>query len=129
MEQWRYQDEKINNKGITAIELLVCFIIVSVIVVSLFDLIMSYRNREQIEEINNEVVAFANNLQKVIQDDLIKGHLVNVTNVGTDGYSATLSFDSPSAYTTTITIKPTEELLVMEEVEILLTMKYLPSLI
>ena len=62
---------KINNKGITAIELLVCFIIVSVIVVSLFDLIMSYRNREQIEEINNEVVAFSNNLQKVIQDDLI----------------------------------------------------------
>ena len=99
---------KLNNKGITAIELLVCFIIVSVIVVSLFDLIMSYRNREQIEEINNEVVAFANNLQKVIQDDLIKGNLVNVTNVGTDGYSATLSFDSPSAYTTTITIKPTE---------------------
>ena len=56
---------KINNKGITAIELLVCFIIVSVIVVSLFDLIMSYRNREQIEEINNEVVAFSNNLQKL----------------------------------------------------------------
>ena len=39
---------KLNNKGITAIELLVCFIIVSVIVVSLFDLIISYRNREQI---------------------------------------------------------------------------------
>ena len=49
--------KRLNNKGMTAVELLVCFIIVSAIVVSMFNLIMNYRNREQIEEINNEVIA------------------------------------------------------------------------
>lgn len=96
----------LNKKGITSVELLVCFIIISTIVVSMYNLILSYRNREQIEEINNEVISFSNNLQEEIQSDLIMGHLVNVTNVSADGYSATLTFDNPSNYTTTITINP-----------------------
>ena len=99
---------RLNNKGITSVELLVCFIIVSTIVVSMYNLILNYRNREQIGEVNNEVVAFSNNLQEVIQSDLVMGHLVSVSNVSADSYSATLTFDSPNNYTTTITIKPNE---------------------
>ena len=99
---------RINNKGITSVELLVCFIIVSTIVASMYSLILSYRNREQIEEINNEVVSFSNTLQRDIQNDLINGHLVNVTNVSDDGYSATFTFDNPSSYETSIIIKPDE---------------------
>ena len=98
----------LNKKGITSVELLVCFIIVSAIIVSMYNLILNYRNREQIEEINNEVISFSNNLQEVIQNDLVMGHLVNVSNVSEDGYSATLTFDNPDNYTTTITIKPNE---------------------
>ena len=98
----------LNKKGITSVELLVCFIIVSAIIVSMYNLILNYRNREQIEEINNEVISFSNNLQEVIQSDLVMGHLVSVSNVSVDGYSATLTFDSPNNYTTTITIKPNE---------------------
>ncbi len=99
---------RINNKGITSVELLVCFIIVSTIVASMYSLILSYRNREQIEEVNNEVVSFSNTLQRDIQKDLVNGHLVNVTNVSADGHSATLTFDNPFNYTTTLTIKPNE---------------------
>ena len=98
----------LNKKGITSVELLVCFIIISTIVVSMYNLILNYRNREQIEEINNEVIAFSNNLQQVIQSDLVMGHLVSVSNVSVDGYSATFTFDTPNSYTTTITIKPNE---------------------
>lgn len=97
---------RLNKKGMTSIELLVSFIVVSTIVVSMFNLIMNYRNKEQIEEINNEVISYSNNLQKVIQDDLIKGHLINVTNVSVDGYSATFTFDTPNSYTTTLVIDP-----------------------
>lgn len=96
----------LNKKGITSVELLVCFIIVSTIVVSMYNLILNYRNREQIEEVNNEVVSFANSLQEVIQSDFVMGHLVNVTNVSADGYSATFTFDTPNSYTTTIKIDP-----------------------
>ena len=96
----------LNKKGITSVELLVCFIIVSTIVVSMYNLILNYRNREQIEEVNNEVVAFSNNLQEVIQSDFVMGHLVSVSNVSEDGYSATFTFDTPNSYTTTIKIDP-----------------------
>ena len=98
----------LNKKGITSVELLVCFIIISTIVVSMYNLILNYRNREQIEEVNNEVVSFANNLQEVIQSDFVMGHLVSVSNVSEDGYSATLTFDNPSSYESSITIKPDE---------------------
>ena len=96
----------LNKKGITSVELLVCFIIVSTIVVSMYNLILNYRNREQIEEVNNEVVSFSNNLQGVIQSDFVMGHLVSVSNVSEDGYSATFTFDTPNSYTTTIKIDP-----------------------
>ena len=96
----------LNKKGITSVELLVCFIIVSTIVVSMYNLILNYRNREQIEEVNNEVVSFANSLQEVIQSDFVMGHLVDVSNVTNDGYSATFTFDTPNSYTTTIKIDP-----------------------
>lgn len=96
----------LNKKGITSVELLVCFIIISAIVVSMYNLILNYRNREEIEEINNEVITFSNNLQEVIQSDLIMGHLTDVTNVSVDGYNATLSFNNPDQYNTTISINP-----------------------
>lgn len=96
----------LNKKGITSVELLVCFIIISAIVVSIYNLILNYRNREQIEEINNEVITFSNNIQEVIQSDLIMGHLTEVSNVGIDGYTATLAFNNPNEYTTTISINP-----------------------
>ena len=99
---------RLNKKGITSVELLVCFIIISTIVVSMYNLILNYRNREQIEEINNEVISFSNTLQRDIQKDLINGHLVNVTSVSDDGLSATLTFDNPRNYDTSIIIKPDE---------------------
>ncbi len=96
----------LNKKGITSVELLVCFIIISTIVVSMYNLILNYRNREQIEEINNEVISYANTLQETVQSDFVMGHLTNVTNISADGYSATFTFDNPSNYETTLTIKP-----------------------
>lgn len=99
---------KLNKKGITSVELLICFIIISAIVVSMYNLILNYKNKEHIETINNEVIAFSNNLQKVIQNDLIMGHLVDITSISGDGHSASFSFDNPSSYSTTISIKPDE---------------------
>ncbi len=98
----------LNKKGMTSVELLVCFVIISAIVVSMYNLILNYRNREQIEEVNNEVISFSNNLQKVIQTDLIMGHLIDVTDVSENGYNATFSFDNPDEYSTYISIKPDE---------------------
>lgn len=96
----------LNKKGMTSVELLVSFIIVSTIVVSMYSLILNYHNKEQIGEVLNEVTSYANNIQEIIQSDLIMGHLINVTSVSSDGYSAVLTFDDPSSYKTTIKINP-----------------------
>ena len=40
---------KINNKGMTIIELILCFAIVSVIVIALLNTVMNYKTKEQLE--------------------------------------------------------------------------------
>ncbi len=96
----------INKKGMTSIELLVSFIIVSIIVVSIFNSIMSYRNKEKVEEIYNEVDSYSNNIQKTIQDDLIMGHLINVNVINKD--ETILTFDNPSNYETKLILNSKE---------------------
>ena len=95
-----------NKKGMTSIELLVSFIIVSIIVVSIFNSIMSYRNKEKVEEIYNEVDSYSNNIQKTIQDDLIMGHLINVNVINKD--ETILTFDNPSNYETKLILNSKE---------------------
>ena len=63
--------KRMNQKGITSIELLVSFILISTIVVSMFNMIMNYKNEEQIESIENQVIQYENNLQ-ILKADIIK---------------------------------------------------------
>ena len=99
---------KLNQKGMTSIELLVCSVIISAIVVSMFDMILNYQNQQQIERIKNEIVSYSNNIQKVIQDDLIKGHLISADNLSADKKSVTLTMNDPSNYQTSLQIKANE---------------------
>ena len=69
---------KLNNKGITAVELIITFVILSLVVVGMFDVVLNYKDKEQKETIKSSVIDYENKLQKTIQDDLIKGHLVGV---------------------------------------------------
>lgn len=69
----------LNNKGMTLIELLICFVIVSVIVVALFNTIMNYKTKEQTEDIKKTVITYKNVITKVIQTDIIKHDLASYT--------------------------------------------------
>ncbi len=69
---------KLNNKGMTAIEVLVTFVIVVVIVVSMYDGIMDLKNRETIASYKLSLVTYKNLLTKDIQDDLAKIGLATV---------------------------------------------------
>lgn len=64
--------KKLNNKGMTAIEILITFVIVVVIVVSMYDGIMDLKTRESIASYKLSLVTYKNLLTKDIQDDLIK---------------------------------------------------------
>ncbi len=69
---------KLNNKGMTAIEILVCFVLVVVIVISLYTTVSTYKNKQQIEAFKEKILTYKNLLTKEINDDLIKKGLVSV---------------------------------------------------
>lgn len=93
---------KLNERGISTVELLVCFIIVTTIVISMFDLIMNYKNRQQVESINSQMVTYKNTVTKVIEDDIVRhGGISSVTREENtfnitfrDGQEATLFFET-----------------------------------
>lgn len=88
-----------NKKGMTTIELLICFTIVGIITASMFSLVMNYKEKQQVESIRGDVLSYKYSLTKRIQDDLIKNSVSGVKEMSsnsitiqfTDGESATLT--------------------------------------
>lgn len=69
---------KLNNKGMTIIEILVCFVLVVSFSVGLFSTLNNYRTKMQMESNRSQIVKYKNLLTKEIQDDLIKKRLIAV---------------------------------------------------
>ena len=61
----------INNKGLTAIELLICFSLVSVITIAMFQTINSYKNKQDIESFKSSITTYKTTLTKEIYTDII----------------------------------------------------------
>ncbi len=85
---------KKEKNGFTTIELLVCFVIISSITISLFGVILNYKNKQQIVGIKGEVHRYISTITKMIEDDLI--HL-KLTSVTISNKSATLQFQDGSS--------------------------------
>ena len=64
--------KKLNNKGITAIEILICFSIVSVIVISMLRLTNNFRAKEEVESYKLKVTTFKNTISRVVLKDIIE---------------------------------------------------------
>ena len=47
--------KKLNNKGLTIIEILLCFVLVVTITVGLFSMLNAYKNKEQLTSDKNEI--------------------------------------------------------------------------
>lgn len=87
--------KKLNNKGMSTIELLVSFVLLVILVVSIYGTVESYKNKQNIEGYNLEIMTYKNLLTKTIQDDLVKIGLVDakVTHSKEDPSSGQLSDD------------------------------------
>ena len=85
---------KLNNKGMSAIEILVTFVLVAIIVVSMYDGIVGLKEKETISSHKLSLATYKNLLTKDIQDDLIKiglaGADIQPLNVD-EGYYVTLT--------------------------------------
>jgi len=71
--------KKLNNRGITTIEVIVCFVLVVTITVSLFSLITSLNEKRTIEGYKSRIYTYKNTLTREIQSDIVKRGLTHAT--------------------------------------------------
>ena len=69
--------KKLNNKGITTIEVLVCFVLVVTITVAIYTTVSSFNEKKIIEGHREKIYNYKNLLTKEMQDDFIKIGLVH----------------------------------------------------
>lgn len=63
--------KKLNQNGLTAIEVLVSFVLVSIIVISMMNVVTNYKDREEQESYKTSITTYKNILTKTIYDDII----------------------------------------------------------
>ncbi len=68
---------KLNNKGITIVEILVCFLLVTFITTALYASVSSFSNKRSIESVKADLLQYRNDIDKMIEDDLIYKGLTN----------------------------------------------------
>lgn len=63
--------KRLNNKGLTIIEVILCFVLISVITVSLYAVISVFNEKRIQEKFKGEIISYINVLTKDIEDDFI----------------------------------------------------------
>ncbi len=64
--------KRLNNKGMTTVEVLICFVLVVIITISMYQAVSAYNEKRIIEGYKEQVISYKNLLTKEIQDDFIK---------------------------------------------------------
>lgn len=70
--------KKMNNKGFTIVEVIVCFILIMIIVTAMLKVAMSYRTTAQNKEIEEQLITYKNLLTKDVQKDIFEKGLINM---------------------------------------------------
>ena len=91
--------KKLNNKGFTTVEVIICFVIIVIITISLYSSITSFNEKRILEGYKEQVYVYKNSLTKDIQDDLIKIGLTSVTK------NIEITSDKTTVYTVNCTLK------------------------
>ena len=63
--------KRLNNKGVTTIEVIVCFVIVSIIMVSMYSTISYYNEKRILEGYKEKVINYKYQITREIQKDLV----------------------------------------------------------
>lgn len=95
--------KKLNNKGLTVVEILVCFSIVVVIVMSMFKVVNNQKAKQEIESTKNSMLTYKNEVTKTIEEDII-----NIGGVSSAEYSTEDNGDDDeNVYVITYPLKDT----------------------
>lgn len=67
---------KLNNKGMTTVEIVVCFVLVATISMSMYSLVSSFNDKREEESYRAKMLIYKATLTKKIQEDFIKKGLI-----------------------------------------------------
>lgn len=70
--------KKLNNKGFTIVEVIVCFVLLMIIVTAMLKVAMAYRTTAQNSEITEQLVSYKNLLTKDVQKDILERGLTSM---------------------------------------------------
>lgn len=79
---------KLNNKGMSIIEIVLTFALIMVMVIGMLTIVMSYRDKASLSIKKLEMDTFKNTLTKDVQDDILK---LGIEEVNMDGECATIT--------------------------------------
>ncbi len=103
---------KINNKGLSLVEVVLAMAVVSGVVISMFHVIMTYQTEEVEETIKSDIIEYKNIMTKIVQDDIIYHNLqaVALEAKTSSKYTFKLYFKKPfgSIYYKTLTINSSD---------------------
>lgn len=91
--------KNVNNRGLTVIELLLCFALVSIITVAMFKTVNSYKSKQDEESFKNDITTYKTTISKVIYDDIMANE--GITNASTVQKSGTEIIDPDNAHNVT----------------------------
>ncbi len=106
---------KLNEKGISVIEIVLSFSLVMIIVAGLLTIIMHYRVKSQVEMTRLDLVTYKNTLTKDIQDDIMK---YGVSDINYAGECALASASKYSICTNIVFNNGTEKTLAVSQINI-----------
>lgn len=92
---------KINNKGMTLIELILAFIILSIIVLGMLEIVLNVRRKAANEIFARDMLVYRNTMVKRIEDKLIKNE---IDTVSCTDLSCSIDFTDSTSTTITLNI-------------------------
>ena len=70
--------KKLNNKGMSIIEILLCFILVTIITGSIYSTVNAFSNKKVEEQAKEKIYTYKNLLTRDIEDDIVTNGLIKV---------------------------------------------------
>ena len=101
--------KKLNNKGMTLVELIITFAVLTVIVVSMLVIVNEISEVTSLKEEMNAITDYKNIVLKNIQDDITKnGKILNTSYCGGLGAQIDIKYTSGATETKVLSIKESE---------------------
>lgn len=83
-----------NNKGVTVVEILVSFVLISIIVVGMMNVVYLYRGKISTSNYRKQLITYKNTLTRDIYDDILTKKVKNVVRLSDRSIQIVFSDDS-----------------------------------